>query len=634
QHHPRFKMSIQSMRDNSDGIVAKVIVGLIIIVFALFGMGSITTFLAPTPKVATVNGEDVTQQEMELQVERTRRLLLAQNQNPAAIDEDQLRADVLDNLIARKLMATAASDLGLSYGNARLDAEIVETEVFQVDGVYNPEQFRLLLNSAGFTPTGYREEMRLDKVLAQMGTAIQSTAFMTEAEAKRATSLSQQTRDIAYLRVVVEDLLEEVTVTDEDIESYYDANPASFMTEETVNISYVEIKKADLMDDIAIDEQALENFFYDTQDIYAEPERRRLAHILIEITDEQTEAEAKEKVDAIYAQIIDGADFAELARSESNDPGSAEVGGDLGFTDPGTFVPEFEEVGYNLGLNQMSEPVLTEFGYHIIKLLDIEEAKEPVLAEVREKVEQAYRDAEAEGLFVDLSTQLSELSFESADLGGPADELELEVKSTGHVGRSVTTGFAANVDVMDAAFSVDVLQDGNNSALIEITPNHHAVIRVAEHSPSDLKPLDVVREEVETAVRRNKAEALALEQAEQMVAMLEEGSITRFVADQFGLEWTVVAEASRGARDIDPQINREAFALPRPAEGNKSVGSLVLANGDTAVISVTNVNNPAPADVDVANINSLARVLASREGTSDFQALREYLRAEGKITRN
>lgn len=627
-------MSIQSMRDNSDGIVAKVIVGLIIIVFALFGMGSITTFLAPTPKVATVNGEDVTQQEMELQVERTRRLLLAQNQNPAAIDEDQLRADVLDNLIARKLMATAASDLGLSYGNARLDAEIVETEVFQVDGVYNPEQFRLLLNSAGFTPTGYREEMRLDKVLAQMGTAIQSTAFMTEAEAKRATSLSQQTRDIAYLRVVVEDLLEEVTVTDEDIESYYDANPASFMTEETVNISYVEIKKADLMDDIAIDEQALENFFYDTQDIYAEPERRRLAHILIEITDEQTEAEAKEKVDAIYAQIIDGADFAELARSESNDPGSAEVGGDLGFTDPGTFVPEFEEVGYNLALNQMSEPVLTEFGYHIIKLLDIEEAKEPVLAEVREKVEQAYRDAEAEGLFVDLSTQLSELSFESADLGGPADELELEVKSTGHVGRSVTTGFAANADVMDAAFSVDVLQDGNNSALIEITPNHHAVIRVAEHSPSELKPLDVVREEVETAVRRNKAEALALEQAEQMVAMLEEGSITRFVADQFGLEWTVVAEASRGARDIDPQINREAFALPRPAEGNKSVGSLVLANGDTAVISVTNVNNPAPADVDVANMNSLARVLASREGTSDFQALREYLRAEGKITRN
>jgi peptidyl-prolyl cis-trans isomerase D len=627
-------MSIQTMRDNSDGIVAKVIVGLIIIVFALFGMGSITTFLAPTPKVATVNGEDVTQQEMELQVERTRRLLLAQNQNPAAIDEDQLRAEVLDNLIARKLMATAANDLGLTYGNARLDAEIVATEVFQVDGVYNPEQFRILLNSAGFTPTGYREEMRLDKVLAQMGTAVQSTAFMTEVEAKRATSLSQQTRDIAYLRVVVEDLLEQVTVTDEDIESYYDANPASFMTEETVDISYVEIKKADLMDEITIDEKALEDFFFDTQDLYAEPERRRLAHILIEINDEQTEAQAKEKVDAIYEQIIDGADFAELAKSESNDPGSAEVGGDLGFNDPGTFVAEFEEVGNNLSLNQMSEPVLTEFGYHIIKLLDLEEAKEPVLADVRDKVEQAYRDAEAEGLFVDLSTRLSELSFESADLGGPADELQLEIQSTGHVGRSVDAGFAANADVMDAAFSVDVLQDGNNSALIEITPNHHAVIRVAEHFPSELKPLDVVREEVEASVRREKAEALAVEQAEQMVAMLEEGSITRFVADQFDLEWTVVAEASRGEREIDAQISREAFALPRPAEGNKSVGSLVLANGDTAVISVTNVKNPAPADIDVANMNSLARVLATREGTADFQALREYLRAEGSISRN
>lgn len=627
-------MSIQTMRDNSDGVVAKVIVGLIIIVFALFGMGSITTFLAPTPKVATVNGEDVTQQEMELQVERTRRLLLAQNQDPSAIDEDQLRADVLDNLIARKLMATTASDLGMTYGNARLDSEIVNTPVFQVDGVYNPEQFRIILNSAGFTPTGYREEMRLDKVLGQIGTAVQATSFMTEREALRATSLSQQTRDVAYLRVVVEDLLDDVAVTDEEIESYYDMNPGSFMTEETVDISYVEIKKADLLDDIQIDEQALENFFIDTQDIYAEPERRRLAHILIEITDEQTEEQAKAKVDGIYQQIIDGADFSELAKTESNDPGSAEVGGDLGFTDPGTFVPEFEEVGYSLTLNQMSEPVLTEFGYHIIKLLDIEEAKEPVFAEVRQKVEDAYRDAEAEALFVDLSSQLSELSFESEDLTGPATELQLEVNSTGHVGRSVSEGFAANPDVLAAAFSLDVLQDGNNSALIEITPNHHAVVRVSEHFPSELKTLDVVREEVESSVRREKAEKLAVEQAQQMVAMLEEGSITRFVADQFGLTWTVVAEAGRSEREIDAEINQKAFTLPRPVEGNKAIDYVVLANGDTAVVSVTNVKNAPAAEVDVANINSLARVLATREGSADFQSLREYLREEGSISRN
>ncbi len=627
-------MSIQTMRDNSDGVVAKVIVGLIIIVFAVFGMGSITTFLAPVPKVATVNGEDVTQQEMEIQVERTRRLLLAQNSDPSAIDEDQLRADVLENLISRKLMATAADSLGLTFGNARLDAEIVNTPVFQIDGVYNPEQFRIILNSAGFTPTGYREEMRLDKVLNQMGTAVQSTAFMTNREAKRATSLSQQTRDIAYLRVAVEDLLDEVELSDEEVETFYDSNPAMFMTDETVDIRYVEIRKDDLLDDVIVDEVALENFFTDTQDIYAEPERRRLAHILIEITDEQGEAAAKAKIDSIYQQIIDGADFSTLAKEASNDPGSAELGGDLGFTDPGTFVEEFEEVGYSLSLNQMSKPVLTEFGYHIIKLIDVEEAKQPTLADVRDRVEQAYRDAEAEALFVDLSAQLSELAFEATDLEGPATELALELKTTGPVSRTSATGFAANAGVLDAAFSFDVLQDGNNSALIEITPNHHAVVRVAEHQPSELKPLEMVRAEVETIVRREKAEALAQEQAEQMVAMLEEGSITRYVADQFGLSWTVVANASRNEREIDAEITRKAFSLPRPAEGNKAIGQLVLANGDTAVVSVTNVQNKEPEAIDVANMDSLARVLAAREGSSDFQSLREYLQTVGKISRN
>lgn len=628
-------MSIQTMRDNSDGVVAKVIVGLIIIVFALFGMGSITTFLAPIPKVATVNGVDITQQEMELQVERSRRVLLAQNTDPSAIDEDQLRADVLQSLISRKLLTTAADELGLAYGNTRLDAEIVETAAFQIDGVYNPDQFRLVLASAGFTPTGYREEMRLDKVLGQMGSAVQSTAFMTRREAERATSLSQQTRDVAYLRVAVADLEKTVEVREDEITDYYDANPASFMTEETVDISYIEIKKADLMDQVEVDEDELALFFEDTRAIYAEPESRRLAHILVEISDEQPEEKAKEVVDGIYQQIIDGADFAELAKEQSNDPGSAELGGDLGFTPPGTFVPEFEEVGYGLSLNQMSEPVLTEFGYHIIKLLDIEEAKEPDFAEVRQKVVDAYRDAQAENRFVELSSNLSELAFESADLTAPADELELEIKSTGHVGRSATEGFAAsNPVVLDNAFAPDVLQDGLNSALIELTPNHHAVIRVADHRPSELKTLETVQSEVEAAVRRGKAEALAIDQAQEMVAMLEDGSITRFVADQFGLSWTVVPEASRSEREIDPQINQEAFTLPRPAEGNKAIGWVELSNGDTAVVSVTNVVNKAPSEVDLANIDSLSRVLAVREGSSDFQAFQEYLEAEGDIATN
>ncbi|MFT5012075.1 MAG: peptidyl-prolyl cis-trans isomerase D [Patiriisocius sp.] len=626
-------MSIQTMRDNSDGVVAKVIVGLIVVVFALFGMGSITTFLAPTPKVATVNGEDITQQEMEVQVERSRRMLLSRNPDPSVIDEDELRKSVLENLINRKILTVAAHDLGLAYGNGRLDAEIVSTPVFQVDGAYNPDQFQLVINSAGFTPTGYRDEMRKDKMLGQVGTAIQGTAFMTEREAKRATSLSQQTRDVAFLRVVVDELLDDVQVEDSETEIYYQSNPGLFMTDELVDIGYIEIRRVDLLAGVEVSEQALLEFFADTSAIYSEPERRRLAHILIEISDETSEQAAKEQVDGIYQQIIDGADFAELAKQHSSDPGSAEIGGDLGFNGAGTFVEEFEVVSSSLGLNQTSEPVLTEFGYHIIKLLDLEEAKEPVFAEVRDRVEAEFRAVGAEELFVDLSSKLSEISFEATDLLEPADELGLELKSTGLITRNAQDGIAATPAVINAAFGPDVLEDGNNSTLIEITPNHHIVVRVNEHQRSELKPLEVVNEEVAATLRREKATTLASEQAKTMVAMLEDGSITRYVADQFGLQWTVVAKAGRGARDIDGEINREAFSLARPVEGNKSVGYTLLANGDAAVVSVTNVQNKAPAEVDVSNLASLARVLAAREGASDYQELANHLKAIGKISR-
>ena len=626
-------MSIQTMRDNSDGVVAKVIVGLIVVVFALFGMGSITTFLAPTPKVATVNGEDVTQQQMEVQVERSRRVLLSQNPDPSAINEDQLRADVLENLINRTLLTTAADDLGLAYGNSRLDAEIVNTPVFQLDGLYSPDQFQLVLNSAGFTPTGYRNEMRKDKLLAQLGNAVQSTAFMTEREAKRATSLSQQTRDVAYLRVVVEDLKGDIVIEESAIDRYYQSNPDLFMTDEMVDISYIEIKRADLLEQVELDEQSLLDFFADTREIYAEPERRRLAHILIEISDTQTEEVAKAEVDGIYQQIIDGADFVELAKEFSDDPGSAEIGGDLGFNDPGTFVDEFEAIGYMLSLNQMSKPLLTEFGYHIIRLIDLEAAKEPVFAEVRAQVEAEYRQVGAEEMFVDLSSRLSEISFEATDLQEPADELDLELKSTGLVTRNAEEGLASNPIVLNAAFAPDVLQDGNNSTLIEITANHHVVVRVNEYQPSELKSLEVVHDEVKSTLVQEKANALATEQAQSMVAMLEDGSITRYVADQYGLKWTVVSEASRNDRDIDAEINREAFSLARPADGNKSVGYVNLTNGDTAVVSVTNVQNKSSTDIDVSNLNSLARVLASREGASDYQELRDYLAATGDISK-
>lgn len=626
-------MSIQSMRDSSEGVIAKILVGLIIVVFALFGFGSITTYLAPVPKVATVNGEDVTQQDMEMAVERSRRLLRAQGQSVTDIDEDALRQEVLQSLIDRKLLSVAAEDLGLYVSDAVLDQDIVSTDAFQIDGVFSPEQFQMLIGGAGFTPLSYRAEMRVDKKLQQLATAIQGSAFFTPDEVKRSSALAQQTRDIAFLRIDVDGLLPDIDVSAEEIETYYANHPAEFMTEETVDLAYLELRRADMMDDVEVEEAELEAFYEQTKAIYSVAENRRVAHILVEANDEVSDEEAKVKIDGIYQRILEGESFADLAKAESDDPGSAEQGGDLGFTGPGSYVEEFENAAFGLDLNQMSEPVKTEFGYHLIKVLGIEAARVPDFAEVRNEVEEEFRAAQAEEMFVSRSVELSELAFEAGDLEGPAVDLGLEIKTTGPVSRDVTEGIAANEAVMDAAFSPDVLLDGNNSRLIEITPNHHVVVRVREHSPQEVRTLATVEADVRDILAREKATAIAEQQAQEIVEMLEDGSVTRFVADRFGLTWEVVAAAGRNQIGLERKINVEAFKLARPPEGTKSVGYTLLPDGDAAVISVTNVQNKPRSDVSDEELKSLGRILANQRGGFEYSEFRDNLAAMGEVTR-
>lgn len=626
-------MAIQRMREQTEGWIAKIIVGLIIVVFALFGFGSITTFLAPVPKVATVNGLDVTQQEMEVSVERNRRLLLAQNVAQSEIDEDELRADTLASLINRKLITQYTDELGMNVSDAALDEEIVATEVFQVDGVFDAGQFQQVIASIGYNPVSYREEVRKDKLVRQLSNAVRNSAFVTDQTVERASELANQTRDIATLTVQVESLFDDIEVTDADIESYYEANRRSFMTDEMVDVAYVELKRSDLMDTVEVDENDLLAFFDDTRELYSTKEQRRFAHILIEPGEDEDE-QAMIKVDQVYLRVTQGEDFGKLAEEFSDDPGSAQSGGDLGFSPPGTFVDEFEEAGYALANpGDVSEPVRTEFGFHIIKLLEVEEAVVPAFEEVRAQVETEYRKMEAEELFVTRSTRLDELAFEEPDLVGVAEELDLEVKSTGPVPRDTTEGLLANDKVKEAVFSPDVMLDGNNSSIVEITPNHHVVVRLNSHSPASVQPLEDVREEVVQMYKQEEARSIAETRAKEMVAMLQDGDLTRYVADQYGLTWQVSSAVSRYQPDQNREVVRQAFSLPRPAKDDKSVGYTVLDSGDVVVISVTNVKNQPASQMKAQELAGFTRVLSSFNGNTDLQELQESLTQQSDINR-
>ena len=625
-------MSMQSLRDGSTGIASKILVGLIIIVFAMFGMGSITTFLAPTPKVAEVNGEDITQVEMETAVERSRRMMIAQDIDPLSIDEDVLRDSVLKSLISRKLLSQLADDWNLVYPDALLDEEIRSTSAFQVGGLYNPEQFSLVVGSAGFSPQGYREELRKEKKLAQIATAIAGSGFLPNELVTRIGSISGQTRDVAYLLIEIETLSEQVETSDQELLVSYQESLQEYETEETVDIEYVELKKSDLLELVDASEQELLNYFEDTKEAYIRPEERRLAHIFKEYS---SNGDARAAVEKMYKQIIDGAEFDTLAKENSDDPLSAENGGDLGFSARGVFSSEsylqFGEVAFSLELNEISEPVETEFGFHLIKVLDIVPSVDPVFDQVKDSVVQSYRQDMSDEMFVARSSELSELAFESNDLQGPATALDLPIKTTGPVGYSATEGIAANPEIINMAFSEDILIEGNNSDVIEVNTDHHVVIRVKKYEPAEIRSFDEVINEVRGKFLREKSVKLAEDQAKEIIEMLEAGSLTRYVADQFDLSWTVVAAVKRMSLELDDEIREKAFALPRPIEGGKSLGYAFLDAGNVAVISVTNVANYPEAQVSGEEMASLSRALGSKQGSIDFNRLEGSLLADASV---
>lgn len=627
-------MLIQQMRNQSQGVVTKIIVGLIIVVFALTGFGAITTFLVPIPKVATVNGIDITEQEMLIALERTRRIRLSSGISANDLDEDELRSEVLEQLVERELLAQTASLYELYYPESLIDQEILRTPAFLVDEQFDADQFQLVVRSAGYTPVSYKEGVRSDKKFDQLNRGVSASAFVTDPEVRRSAMLAQQTRDIAFLRVEPKDLHDLVNVSDDEITSYYHENADQFVIEEMVDLDYIELRRDDLTNLVEVNEAEIESFFEEERDKYRIEETRQAAHILIEINDEVSESDAKGKIDDIYSRIMSGDDFAVMAREFSQDPSSAAKGGDLGFQPRGSYAQAFEEALFSLSMNEITEPVLTEYGYHLIKLLDHEESVEASLDDFRERIEKDFKTMKAEEIFVERSVQLAEVSYEALDLTEPSELLDLQIKNTGFFSRAGGSGLASNQQVIEAAFSEDLLLDRNNSEVLEINANHHVVVRLRDYRGVQSKSIAAVREEIRQMLAQEREERLAKQHAEEMLAMLESGSITRFVADTYSLEWNVHADVTRRQSGIDQEVIDAAFKLPRPAINDKSVGTAVLRNGDAVVITVTKVSSDSSNRLDASNIGNLSVILGLQKGQADFGALRESFKASSDIEYN
>ncbi|QXI20997.1 SurA N-terminal domain-containing protein [Pseudomonas iranensis] len=621
---------LQNIRDNSQGWIAKTIIGVIVALMALTGFDAIFQATTHKNEAAKVNGDEISQNELSQAVDMQRRQLMQQlgkDFDASLLDEKMLRESALKGLIDRKLLLQGAEQAKFSFSEAALDQVILQTPEFQVDGKFSSERFDQVIRQLGYSRMQFRQMLAQEMLIGQLRAGVAGSGFVTDAEVLAFARLEKQTRDFATLNVKANPAA--VKLTDDEVKAYYDEHAKEFMTPDQVIIDYVELKKSSFFDQVAVKDEDLEAAYQ--KEIANLAEQRRAAHILIEVNDKTTEAQAKAKIDEVRARLAKGEKFEALAKEFSQDPGSANNGGDLGYAGPGVYDPAFEKALYSLSKDQVSEPIRTDFGYHLIKLLGVEAPEVPTLASLKDKLTRELKAAQVEQRFVEATKQLEDSAFEASDLAQPAADLKLTVHTSKPFGREGGEGVAANRAVVTAAFSPEVIDEGANSTAIELDPETVIVLRSKEHLKPAQLPLESVSAAIRTQLTKEHASAEAKTRAEKLIADLRDGKAPLDKAID-GQNWKITEAATRGQEGVDPAVLQALFRMPKPAAKDKpTFSSVTLPDGSLMVVRLNGVNEAAaPTDEEKAQYR---RFLASREGQQDFAAYRKQLEAEAKIER-
>lgn len=621
---------LQNIRDNSQGWIAKTIIGIIVVLMAFTGIEAIFQATTNSQDAAKVNGEEISQNELNQAVDMQRRQLMQQlgkDFDASLLDEKMLRESALKGLIDRKLLLQGAEKSKFAFSEAALDQVILQTPEFQVEGKFNADRFDQVIRQLGYSRLQFRQMLAQEMLIGQLRAGLAGSGFVTDAQVLAFARLEKQTRDFATLNVKADPAA--VKLTDDEVKAYYDEHAKEFMTPDQVVIDYLELKKASFFDQVSVKDEDLQAAYQkETANL---SEQRRAAHILVEVNDKVTEAQAKAKIEEVQARLAKGEKFEALAKEFSQDPGSANNGGDLGFAGPGVYDPAFEKALYSLAKDQVSEPVRTDFGFHLIKLLGVEAPEVPTFASLKDKLTRELKTQQVEQRFVEATKQLEDSSFESSDLAQPAQDLKLTVHTSAPFGREGGEGIAANRAVVTAAFSPEVLDEGANSTVIELDPETVIVLRAKEHRKPEQLPLESVSASIRAQLIKEHASAAAKTKAEQLIASLRDGKTALDKAID-GQSWKVTAAATRAQEGIDPTVLQALFRMPKPVSKDKpTFSSVTLADGSLVIVRLDGVNEAAaPTEEEKVQYR---RFLASRIGQQDFAAYRKLLESEAEIKR-
>jgi peptidyl-prolyl cis-trans isomerase D len=631
---------LQEIRERAQGWVAWAIVILISIPFALWGIQSYLG-VGGEPVVAKVNGQEISERQFSQNVQRTRMQL--RDRLGAAYDAElfggqRLREQVLDGMIRDAVLLDASYAMGLRVSDAAVRGAILSEPAFLLDGNFDNETYRRVLQLQGLSPAGYEEQLRRRLLSTQLARAVTGTEFVSPAAIDSATRLLRQKRALDYVVLERARFIPEAAPSAEEIETFYADNQALFETPEQVRVSYLLLDAAKLATVTEVpDEEALRATYEERIDEFMEPAQRRIRHILLAVpadADESAAGEVREKALALRERILAGEPFAAVAEEASEDPGSAAAGGDLGLVGRNVMDPAFEQAAFGLELNTVSEPVRSRFGYHLIEVTEVQGGEVKPFEAVRDELAREASSGQSEAAYFDVAERLASLAYESPDSLIPAAEtLDMEIQTSDWFDRSGGEGVLASPKVTGAAFSEDVLTMGNNSELIEPDPEvmQAIVLRVDDHRPASVRPLDEVRDQVVELIQQRKSSEAAMSAASSMVVRLQSGETLAAAAGDFEVKTPGLVE--RNAPEVPAAVLELAFSMPRPGAGAPRFDSVETGAGDAVVVVLTQVVDGDPAALDQAAREAEARLLSDTLARSAYEHLLDDLQSRAKIER-
>ncbi len=619
---------LQAIRDKAHGIFAWVMLIAVGIPFGLWGINNYFDGGKEKP-VAVVGDREI----LEKDVNRAYENLVARL-GSSDYDERQVRHEALEQLINDELITQNARAHNLTVSDADIVAYVQTQPFFQTEGKFDKEKLKTVLAAQGMSSPQFTAQVAKQLVDEQYVRGISETALVTKQQLEDFYRLRNQERQIEYFILPPKSFMGELA--EQDVEAYYQENKSQFQNPEKLSVEYLSLTLDDVAGGFQATEEELKAQYEEQKAQYGTPERRKLSHILIaaDMDKEDSVKAAQAKAEQLRERLVKGEDFAKLAKEASDDKESGGKGGDLGFVDKEGMDPNFTKAAFALGQGEVSQPVKTPFGYHLIKVTELVPATTKKFEEVRAELAKNYQRTAAENKFYDAKQKLDELSFEHNDSLEPvAKMLNLKIAQTGLFTREAGEGAAAEALLRNAAFTPEVL-DGKNSAAVEVGNDKVYVLHLKEHQLASEKPLAEVKQDIIAKLRAKRAEEAARKLAEQLAAEVKQGKAMADAAKSVGASLNKATVKLVGKSDLPPALTSAVNKAPLAKAGKPSPALATLEDGGQVLFVLTEVKDGTLAAVDPKELDMAKDYLAKNAGQAELNAFLEHLRGQSKVKVN